>query len=38
MSHVIVVNALKNATGVRITCLPALPEKVLVALKVLQTK
>jgi aldehyde oxidoreductase len=32
-SHVAVVNAIKNATGVRITHLPALPEKVLAGLK-----
>jgi aldehyde oxidoreductase len=32
-SHVAVVNAVKNATGVRITHLPALPEKVLAGLK-----
>jgi aldehyde oxidoreductase len=32
-SHVAVVNAIKNATGVRITQLPALPEKVLAGLK-----
>ena len=31
-SHVAVVNAIKNATGVRITHLPALPEKVLAGL------
>ncbi|NLT34748.1 MAG: molybdopterin-dependent oxidoreductase [Gaiellales bacterium] len=34
-SHVAVINAIKNATGVRITHLPALPEKVLAGLKVL---
>jgi aldehyde oxidoreductase len=32
-SHVAVVNAINNATGVRITRLPALPEKVLAGLK-----
>jgi aldehyde oxidoreductase len=32
-SHVAVINAIKNATGVRITHLPALPEKVLAGLK-----
>jgi aldehyde oxidoreductase len=32
-SHVAVVNAIKNATGVRITRLPALPEKVLAGLQ-----
>jgi aldehyde oxidoreductase len=32
-SHVAVVNAIYNATGVRITRLPALPEKVLAGLK-----
>jgi aldehyde oxidoreductase len=32
-SHVAVVNAIHNATGVRITHLPALPEKVLAGLK-----
>ena len=32
-SHVAVVNAIYNATGVRITHLPALPEKVLAGLK-----
>ena len=31
--HVAVVNAIHNATGVRITQLPALPEKVLAGLK-----
>lgn len=31
--HVAVVNAIKNATGVRITHLPALPEKVLAGIK-----
>jgi aldehyde oxidoreductase len=31
--HVAIVNAIKNATGVRITHLPARPEKVLAALK-----
>jgi aldehyde oxidoreductase len=31
--HVAVINAIKNATGVRITHLPALPEKVLAGLK-----
>jgi aldehyde oxidoreductase len=34
-SHVAVVNAICNATGVRITHLPALPEKVLAGLKAL---
>ncbi|NLE75082.1 MAG: molybdopterin-dependent oxidoreductase [Actinobacteria bacterium] len=34
-SHVAVINAIKNATGVRITHLPALPEKVLAGLKAL---
>ncbi len=34
-SHVAVVNAIKNATGVRITHLPALPEKVLAGIKAL---
>jgi len=34
-SHVAVVNAIYNATGVRITQLPALPEKVLAGLKAL---
>ena len=32
-SHVAVINAINNATGVRITQLPALPEKVLAGLK-----
>lgn len=32
-SHVAVINAISNATGVRITQLPALPEKVLAGLK-----
>src|SRR5690606_25389482 len=32
-SHVAVINALKNACGVRIRHLPALPEKVLAGLK-----
>jgi len=32
-SHVAVVNAINNATGVRITRLPALPEKVIAGLK-----
>ncbi len=32
-SHVAVVNAINNATGVRITHLPALPEKILTGLK-----
>jgi aldehyde oxidoreductase len=32
-SHVAVINAINNATGVRITHLPALPEKVLAGLK-----
>lgn len=32
-SHVAVVNGIKNATGVRITHLPALPEKVLAGLR-----
>ena len=31
--HVAVINAIKNATGVRITHLPALPEKVLAGIK-----
>ncbi len=31
--HVAIINAIKNATGVRITHLPALPEKVLAGLK-----
>ncbi len=31
--HVAIVNAIKNATGVRITHLPAYPEKVLAGLK-----
>ena len=31
--HVAIVNAIKNATGVRITSLPALPEKVLAGLR-----
>lgn len=35
-SHVAVINAIKNATGVRITHLPALPEKVLAGIKALQ--
>jgi aldehyde oxidoreductase len=34
--HVAVVNAIKDATGVRITHLPALPEKILAGLKALQ--
>ena len=34
--HVAILNAIKNATGVRITHLPALPEKVLAGLKALQ--
>ncbi len=33
--HVAVINAIKNATGVRITHLPALPEKVLAGLQAL---
>jgi aldehyde oxidoreductase len=37
-SHVAVVNAIKNATGVRITHLPALPEKVLAGLKAVPKK
>jgi aldehyde oxidoreductase len=36
--HVAVVNAIKNATGVRITHLPARPEKVLDGLKALETE
>jgi aldehyde oxidoreductase len=32
-SHVAVINAINNATGVRVTQLPALPEKVLAGLK-----
>jgi len=36
--HVAVINAIKNATGVRITHLPALPEKVLAGIKALQAK
>ncbi|MBI5565545.1 MAG: molybdopterin-dependent oxidoreductase [Chloroflexi bacterium] len=36
--HVAVVNAIYNATGVRITHLPARPEKVLAGLKELETK
>jgi aldehyde oxidoreductase len=32
-SHVAVINAIANATGVRVRRLPALPEKVLAALK-----
>ena len=32
-SHVAVVNAIYNATGIRITALPALPEKVLAGMK-----
>jgi aldehyde oxidoreductase len=35
-SHVAVINAIKNATGVRITHLPALPEKVLEGLRALR--
>jgi aldehyde oxidoreductase len=34
--HVAVVNAIKNATGVRVTHLPARPEKVLAGLKALE--
>ncbi len=34
--HVAILNAIKDATGVRITHLPALPEKVLAGLKALQ--
>jgi aldehyde oxidoreductase len=34
--HVAVINAIKDATGVRITHLPALPEKVLSGLKALE--
>jgi aldehyde oxidoreductase len=34
--HVAIVNAIKNATGVRITHLPARPEKVLAGLKALE--
>jgi aldehyde oxidoreductase len=33
---VAIVNAIKNATGVRITHLPALPEKVLAGLEALR--
>jgi aldehyde oxidoreductase len=36
--HVAIVNAIKNATGVRITHLPALPEKVLAGIKALEAK
>jgi aldehyde oxidoreductase len=36
--HVAVVNAIKNATGVRVTHLPARPEKVLAGLKELEGK
>jgi aldehyde oxidoreductase len=36
--HVAVVNAIKNATGVRITHLPARPEKVLAGLKELEAQ
>lgn len=36
--HVAVINAIKNATGVRITHLPARPEKVLAGLKALEAK
>jgi aldehyde oxidoreductase len=35
-SHVAVINAIKDATGVRITHLPALPEKILAGIKALQ--
>lgn len=35
-SHVAVINAIHNATGVRIRHLPALPEKVLEGLKALK--
>ncbi|HZQ34731.1 MAG TPA: molybdopterin cofactor-binding domain-containing protein, partial [Dehalococcoidia bacterium] len=35
--HVAIVNAIKNATGVRITHLPALPEKVLAGLRALDS-
>ena len=34
-THVAVLNAIKNATGVRISHLPALPDKVLQGLKAL---
>ena len=34
--HVAIVNAIKNATGVRITHLPARPEKILAGLKALK--
>jgi aldehyde oxidoreductase len=34
-THVAVINAIKNATGVRITHLPALPEKILAGLQAL---
>ena len=37
-SHVAVINAINNATGVRITHLPALPEKVLAGLKATSKK
>lgn len=36
--HVAVVNAIKNATGVRVTHLPARPEKVLAGLKALEVE
>ncbi len=36
--HAAIVNAIKNATGVRITHLPALPEKVLAGIKALNAK
>jgi aldehyde oxidoreductase len=32
-SHVAVINAINNATGARVRSLPALPEKVLAAMK-----
>jgi len=36
--HVAIINAIKNATGVRIKSLPALPEKILAGLKELEQK
>ena len=36
--HVAIVNAIKNATGVRVTHLPARPEKILAGLKALETE
>lgn len=36
--HVAIVNAIKNATGVRITHLPARPDKILAGLKALETE